>query len=129
MNRYVLAAVLGAIAFLTLLGIGNSQDMLRRSRNSLSATPSSAAESNNLTGIDSAGQNVLRQTSPEAIERLPNVADGTTPQPTLNPGATEPTSPTDPNATPPVPPSTAPPPTPAPETPPPTDQEAIPALW
>ncbi|WP_204137546.1 hypothetical protein [Halomicronema sp. CCY15110] len=128
MNRYVLAALLGAIAFLTLLGISNSQDMLRGSRNSLSATPSSAAEGDNLSGIESAGQNVLRQTSPEAIERLPNLADGTPAQPALNPGATEPTSPTDPNATPPVPPSTTPP-TPAPETPPPTDQEAIPALW
>jgi hypothetical protein len=135
MNRYVLAAVLGAIAFLTLLGISNSQDMLRSSRNSFSATPSSAAEGDNLSGIESAGQNVLRQTSPEAIERLPNLANGTNgsngtaAQPNINSGATEQPSPTDPNATPPVPPSTTPPPTPAPETPPPTDQEAIPALW
>lgn len=115
MNRYVLAAVLGAIAFLTLLGIGNSQDMLRRSRSSLSANPSSAATGATQTGIAGAGQYVLRQTSPEAIERLPNVANGTTAQPNINPGATEPT-PTDPNATPPVPPSTTPPSTPAPET-------------
>ena len=126
MNRYLLAAVLGAIAFLTLLGIGNSQDLLRRSRSSISATPSSAATSDNLAGIDGAGQNVLRQTSPEAISIL---ADGTPAQPTLNPGATDPNAPTptDPNATPPVPPSTTPPATP--ETPPPNDQEAIPALW
>ncbi|NEQ43268.1 MAG: hypothetical protein F6K00_06795 [Leptolyngbya sp. SIOISBB] len=129
MNRYLLAAVLGAIAFLALLGIGNGRDLLQQSRNTISSTPSSAAEGTALTGIESAGQNVLRQTSPEAIGIL---ADGTTPPtPTLNPDATDNFNPADPNSTPPVSPSPTPTPqpAPAPATPPPTDQEAIPALW
>jgi len=61
MNRYLLGFVLGAIAFLTLLGIGNSGEVLRRagdaSRESISANPTSAAETSNLTGIEGAGQN------------------------------------------------------------------------
>ncbi len=128
MNRYLLAAVLGAIAFLTLLGIGNSRDLLQRSRSTISSTPSSAAEGTALTGIASAGQNVLRQTSPEALERAGIISDNTTqPDPALNPDANDTVNPADPNATPPVAPS--PTPAPAPATPPPTDQEAIPALW
>lgn len=136
MNRYLLAAVLGAIAFLTLLGLGNSQEVLRRagdaSRNTISANPSSAAEGSNLTGIESAGENVLRQTSPEAIERLGTMADVPT-TPAMNAGAQDTFDPADPNRTPPVPPNPNPEPAPQPAppavTPPPTDQEAIPALW
>lgn len=141
MNRYLLAVVLGAIAFLSLWGIGRGGDVLRRagdaSRTSISANPSSAAEGSNLAGIESAGENVMRQTSPEAMERLGTLADApanTAPATSnLNPGASDTFDPSNPNATPPVPPSTtpepAPQPAPAPATPPPTDQEAIPALW
>jgi len=134
MNRYLLGFGLGAIAFLALLGIGNSGEVLRRagdaSRESISANPTSAAETSNLTGIEGAGQNVLRQTSPEAIERSRNLTAGTSqPTDTFQPsnGQTQPPA----NATPPVPPSTTPPATaqPAPAPVPPTDQEAIPALW
>lgn len=124
MNRYLLAAVLGAIAFLTLLGIGNGRDLFQSSRNTISSTPSSAAEETALTGIESAGQNVLRQTSPEAIERA---AGMTTVQPAVNPGADTTTVPPAASSTPPVSPEPAPAPQPAPA--PTTDQEAIPALW
>lgn len=128
-NRYLLAAVLGAIAFLALLGIGNGRDLLQQSRNTISSTPSSAAEGTALTGIESAGQNVLRQTSSEAIELAADMANGTTVEPSMNTGSEDNFDPTNPNATPPVSPTPTPQPAPAPATPPPTDQEAIPALW
>ncbi|MEM9119586.1 MAG: hypothetical protein AAF827_04610 [Cyanobacteria bacterium P01_D01_bin.6] len=132
MNRYLLAALLGAIVFLTLVGLGNSRNLLQRSSSTVSSTPLSAAEGVALTGIESAGQNVLRQTSSEALERADVISDNTPPvEPTLNPDANDPFNPADPNATPPVAPNPTPPPqaAPAPATPPPTDQEAIPALW
>ncbi|MGD1860401.1 MAG: hypothetical protein ACFB0E_10570 [Leptolyngbyaceae cyanobacterium] len=123
MNRYLLFFILGAIAFLTLLGIGNSQQLFRRvgdaSRESISATPT-AAQPLNQEGIESAGQNVLRQTSEEAIGQVPSQPTTTSPttvtpaQPEIAP--TPPVAPVEPVA-------------PVPETPPPSDQEAIPALW
>jgi len=132
MNRYLLGFVLGAIAFLTLLGIGNSGEVLRRagdaSRESISANPTSAAETSNLTGIEGAGQNVLRQTSPEAIERSRNLTTGTS-QPTDGSPSSNAQTQSPNGVTPPVPPSTTPPPTTQPAPLPPTDQEAIPALW
>lgn len=141
MNRYLLSFVVGALALLAFLSVGNRRELLQRagdaSRESISANPSSAAETANLTGIESAGENVLRQTSPEAIERSPNLTETsststTSPQfsDSTPPAATDPTQrPT--NATPPVPPSSVPPatPTPQPAPVPPADQEPIPALW
>ncbi|MEM6520872.1 MAG: hypothetical protein AAF722_16245 [Cyanobacteria bacterium P01_C01_bin.70] len=121
MNRYLLGFILGAIAFLTLLGIGNSRQLFRRagdaSRESISATPT-AAEPLSQSGIESAGQNVLRQTSEEAIQRSQDLT-------TNNQQPATQTTPTPAATTPPVAPEPA---TPAPATPP-TDQEAIPALW
>lgn len=142
MNRYLLGFIIGAIAFLTLLGIGNSRDVLRRTgeatRDSVSANSSSAAETASGNGIESAGENVLRQTSPEAIERSRALTDATPTSSTTQPFNNQPQQPstaqTPPpsNATPPVPPSTTPPattPTPLPAPAPETDQEPIPALW
>ncbi|MGF1459304.1 MAG: hypothetical protein ACFBSG_09790 [Leptolyngbyaceae cyanobacterium] len=130
MNRYLLGLLLAGIAVMTALGIENSQDFLRQatdaSRESISATPSSAAER---TGIESAGQNVTRQTSDEGMARVdsaPNTVNSTTSSAqttdtTRSAGSTE-------TATPPVEPATASQPATIPATPA-TDQEAIPALW
>jgi len=140
MNRYLLSFVIGALALLAFFRMGDSGEVLRRagdaSRESISANPSSAAQTTNLTGIESAGENVLRQTSPEAIERSQTLTE-TAPTSSASPQFTDAATATDPtqrptNATPPVPPSSVPPPvtpTPQPAPVPPDNQEPIPALW
>lgn len=116
MSRYLLGGVLLAIVLGALIGIreGNGwiNDGVSASRNAVSANPASAS---NLTPLESAGQNVQRQSQ---------AGIGNTPPPNTTPGATGDTTPaeetngaTDPAATP----TPATPATPA--------QDPIPALW
>lgn len=128
MNRYLMAAVLSLVALATAYGV-RTQDGFRSAvndaRRTVSSVPTSAAEGQ--TGIESAGQNVLRQTSEEGLQRLrdqPAAVGQTTPMdPT--PPATETDVETEP-ATFPDPDIPAAPVTPQPQ---PADQDAIPALW
>ncbi len=68
MNRYILGAILGLITVFTIYGLENSGDFFNRatqsSRDAISSIPTSAAEG---TGIESAGENVTRQTSEDAL--------------------------------------------------------------
>lgn len=132
MNRYILGAILGLITVFTIYGLENSGELFQRTTQSatdtISATPSSAADS---SGIESAGQNVLRQTSPEGLEGVtsaPNDTGEFTQTPTTVP-------PVSPNTGTPAP-QTVPPQTTIPPTQPTTpatsstaNQDAIPALW
>jgi hypothetical protein len=131
MNRYLLLvlAALGTIGLATVYGVDLSRDALQQSPDDTGEVVRSVQDTatNELTGIEAAGQNVIPQTSEEGLARsrdLPGTqvqnvqAETTPPATTVSP---------DPAVFPeqnleavqPV----------APATPPATDQDPIPALW
>lgn len=119
MNRY-LVALLALVGLSTLYGVINPPDFLSSTVES-EATPTaqSTATNVNVAGLEGAGENVLRQTSPFGLERLAALQ---------NSGSGTPIAPTAVQDPPPAEPEPAPAPAPQviPETPP---QEPIPALW
>ena len=127
MNRYLLGAILGLIAVSTLYGLDNTQNWFSRSRESISASPSSAAS--DPSGINEAGDLVLRQTSQEAIDRARGLsADSNQVSPDSTFIDPAPIAPTSVSTTQTVQSAPATQPV-APATVPPANQEAIPALW
>jgi hypothetical protein len=113
MSRYLLGGVLLAIVLGALIGIreGNGwvNDSVRASRNAVSANSAAAS---NLTPLESAGQNVQRQSQTGAVgdatgDTTPGATGDTTPTEETN-GAADPAE------------------TPTPATP---AQDPIPALW
>ncbi len=126
MNRYLLIALLTLLGISTVYGV-STRDGLREvandARRTISSTPTNASEE--LSGIESAGQNVIRQTSEEGL-RSPRGAVRAT-------GQTVPGTGVVPNDAPSVaefPEQTLEPVQPVvPAETRPNDQDAIPALW
>lgn len=120
MSRYLLGAILALIGFMTLYGIGSSQETARRttgaSRDAVSVNSNNA---DTVASIEDAGRGVSRQftsdgrpiaSTPTTIQQDSTTADDAAVEP-VSPGAETPTQ----NVT--------------PVTPAQTDREAIPALW
>ena len=131
MSRYLVGALLGLIAVLTLYGVGSSQNVwqqigrgTRASRESISAIPASAA--NGAPSIDQAGQNVVRQTSLDGIQQAQNTTPPETQ--TAQGQSTTPETSTAAEGTAPQPQPASPAAATAPSTPQ-TNPDAIPALW
>ena len=119
MNRY-LVALLALLGLVGLYSVINPPDTSSSTANS-DADPVVTVDT---TGLESAGANVLRQTSPLGLERLAAIqANGAAIAPA---NIESPETPAAPATTPPVEPEPAPAPEVIPETPP---QEPIPALW
>ena len=118
MNRY-LVALLALLGLVGLYSVINPPDTSSSTANS-DADPVVTVDT---TGLEGAGANVLRQTSPLGLERLAAIqVDGAASAPTT---VESPEPAAAPATTPPVEPEPAPAPV-IPETPP---QEPIPALW
>lgn len=118
MNRY-LAALIVLLGLSTLYGVTNPPGFFSSETVDSVETPATpaAVTTVNAVGLESAGNNVLRQTSPLGLERLAAIQNsGVQPVPATTPTTT------------PVEPEPAPAPAPQviPENPP---QEPIPALW
>jgi len=120
MSRYLFGALIAAIAFLTLYGLGNGDEVIDRanqgiqaSRDAVQPSPAAAQE---LTGIEQAGRAVTRQTSAEGIGLAAETVGTSDDDVTNEVPAAEPMPPPEQ-------------PQPAPTTPAPTTPEAIPALW
>lgn len=126
MNRYLVAALLGLVSMMAVYGIGRNRDVVQQvtdaSRDAIQSTPTSAAEG--AAGIESAGQNVTRITSDEALGEIEITEDFVSEDFVQEAEVVAPVEPVEPAVEPAITPVT-----PVVPATPPADQEAIPALW